>query len=587
MTKRQALKNTWFIFSQAAKINKRFLICKLLQILAAGLQPAIHLWFLQQLLDLLSLPQHSVSIRQLGLPLFFFGVLQLCFFLGTKQLQALLPGETTMTVMKLRSQLAEAASHLPYSELETAKVQDLIELAAEMRPFTQAIDLVSSMLTEFLVIVSLSALISSQNGWLLLFLLLIVFLRLQIDERERRSRSYWREKFAPIARRYSYFINTIESPEFGAEVRVQQLENLLDSQLQKTTTRYQKALVENYREIQKNNLLIDGLLLLQELLMYLLLGVDVLARRLSIGSFAMVATGIKQYTTSLLRLARDFSELINQGRFVAEYKAFVTRQPKIAVKTADCTQPQTCSIVFENVSFTYPNDSRAILKNISFSLKANQSLSLVGVNGAGKTTLVKLLCGLYAPTAGYILLNGRKTTDYSEAELAAIFSAVFQDHRLLAFSIRETITGGGGASAALESALQKSGAAPRIAELPLGIDTPITKEFSEDGQDFSGGERQKLSLAKMIYQDTPVMILDEPTASLDPQAEFALYQNFAAIIQDKTAIYISHRLSSTRFTDHIAVLDQGELVEFGSHEQLVKQHGLYSQLFAKQAAYYR
>ena len=245
-------------------------------------------------------------------------------------------------------------------------------------------------------------------------------------------------------------------------------------------------------------------------------------------------------------------------------------------------------ITFRDVSFRYPSASEDTLSHINFTLKTGQKLAIVGVNGAGKTTLMKLLCGFFDPTEGEILLNGKDIRRYNRREYLRLFTGVFQDYYIMPDSIKHNITQGAEADQErIAYVLEMSGLQSKIESLPAGIDTELTREFHEDGIMLSGGETQKLLLARALYREASFMILDEPTAALDPLAEAELYQKYHEMTKGKGAVYSSHRLASTRFCDTIFLLDKNRLAEQGSHEALLAQGGIYARMFATQSQYYR
>ncbi len=248
----------------------------------------------------------------------------------------------------------------------------------------------------------------------------------------------------------------------------------------------------------------------------------------------------------------------------------------------------THEIEFKDVSFRYPGCEQYTLRHINLKFQVGKRLAVVGQNGSGKTTFIKLLCRLYDPTEGVILLNGVDIRQYRYEEYLSIFSVVFQDFTLTDFTLGQNVASGEKYDKArVEECLKKAGLEERLKNLPLGTETYLSKTFSKEGVDMSGGEKQKIALARTLYKNAPFIILDEPTAALDPIAEAEIYSKFNEIIEDKTAIYISHRLSSCRFCDEICVFDKGTVVQQGSHEGLLAvENGKYHELWTAQAQYY-
>ena len=246
---------------------------------------------------------------------------------------------------------------------------------------------------------------------------------------------------------------------------------------------------------------------------------------------------------------------------------------------------------FRNVSFHYPNSDRLVLKNVSFRLKTGRKLAIVGANGAGKTTFIKLLCRLYDPTEGEILLNGIDIRKYDYDEYIRLFSIVFQDYRIFSFSVAENVAAGPDFDRErVVKSLQDAGIYERVLNMRSGIDSRLLKDQQdgdEEGIEISGGEKQKIALARALYRDAPMVILDEPTSALDPIAEQDIYTRFNDMVAEKTAVFISHRMSSCRFCDEIAVFDGGQIVQNGTHEELVADaDGIYRKMWEAQAQYY-
>ncbi len=247
-------------------------------------------------------------------------------------------------------------------------------------------------------------------------------------------------------------------------------------------------------------------------------------------------------------------------------------------------------ICLENVCFRYEGNERDTIHNLNLRIRPGEKLALVGLNGAGKTTLVKLLCGLYRPTAGKITLDGQDMSSLSREKLFREFAVVFQDVSAFSFPLVENVTcvrEGEEDGGKLRESLKKAGLLERVEELPKGVNTVMNRDMDPEGVILSGGEMQKLMLARALYKDAPIVILDEPTAALDPIAESEMYEKYDEMIQGKTAVFISHRLSSTRFCDRILFLEDGCILQEGSHESLMEAGGAYAELFALQARYYR
>lgn len=303
-----------------------------------------------------------------------------------------------------------------------------------------------------------------------------------------------------------------------------------------------------------------------------------------IGAITSLANGV----SSLLFVAGDMKNNANYLKTEFEFLDIPNEMYQGSL-TVEKRSDRKYEVEFKDVSFRYPNTDVWALRHVSMKFQIGERLAVVGQNGSGKTTMIKLLCRLYDPTEGEILLNGINIRKYDYAEYRNIFSVVFQDFQLLAYGLGQNVAGGVNYDAdRARACLKDAGMEDRMGSLPKGLDTCIGREFDKEGVEVSGGEAQKIAIARALYKDSPFIVLDEPTAALDPVSEAEIYARFNTLIQDKTAIYISHRLSSCRFCDRIAVFDQGHVVQFGSHDQLVSQaDGKYYELWQAQAQYYQ
>ncbi|MBD5117489.1 MAG: ABC transporter ATP-binding protein [Ruminococcaceae bacterium] len=320
---------------------------------------------------------------------------------------------------------------------------------------------------------------------------------------------------------------------------------------------------------------------------YLYLGILVLTGGISIAVFTQMLTAGSTFQSSMSDLLFQVQEIIKRTNYAYEYVKFM-EYPAAIEKGSRHVEDKPHVIEFKNVSFTYPNTDVKVLDGISVTLHQGEHLSVVGLNGAGKTTFVKLLCRLYDPTGGEILLDGINIKEYDYEEYMSVFSPVFQDFKLFAFSVEDNITlDTKHDEKEVDSIIEQVGLKDKMDSLEKGKSTLLYKAFDENGIEPSGGEQQKIAIARALLKKSPVVILDEPTAALDPVAEYDIYRQFDTLVGGKTAIYISHRLSSCKFCDKIAVFSEGKIKEYGTHDTLAAiDGGIYAEMFKAQAQYY-
>ncbi|MDO4302612.1 MAG: ABC transporter ATP-binding protein [Bacillota bacterium] len=321
---------------------------------------------------------------------------------------------------------------------------------------------------------------------------------------------------------------------------------------------------------------------------YLYLGILTIMGKITVGTFSQMISAGNTFQYSLEGLIRNMQEIIKRSSYAYEYVKFM-EYPAAIEKGERPVEDKTHTIVFRNVSFAYPGSNTSVLNDVNIQLNPGEHLSVVGLNGAGKTTFIKLLCRLYDPTEGEILLDDVNIKEYDYNQYMALFSPVFQDFKLFGFSIKENIVLDKNYSEEEVSGLiGQVGLSDKINSLLKGTDTILFKASDENGIEPSGGEQQKLAIARALFKKAPVVILDEPTAALDPVAEYDIYSHFDTLVGGKTAIYISHRLSSCRFCDKIAVFSEGRIKEYGTHNELIGiDGGIYAGMFAAQAQYYQ
>jgi ATP-binding cassette subfamily B protein len=314
--------------------------------------------------------------------------------------------------------------------------------------------------------------------------------------------------------------------------------------------------------------------------------------QIGVGDFVLYSGAVFLIQDSIRSVLDNAGALHDAQLHVSNISEFLRLEAPMPARDGGWPVPATWrhGLELRDVSFRYPGTERDVLRGVSFTLRPGETLALVGHNGAGKTTLVKLLCRLYDPTAGHILLDGHDLREYDLAAWRRHVSAVFQDYAHYQFTAGENIGLADLArvddQGAIRAAATKAGADDVLASLPHGLDTPLGRQF-EGGVELSIGQWQKVALARAFFRDAPLHVLDEPTAALDAQAEYEVYRRFRDLTRGRTTVLISHRFSTVRMADRILVLQEGRIVEEGPHETLVQAAGVYADLYEKQASHYR
>ena len=385
----------------------------------------------------------------------------------------------------------------------------------------------------------------------------------------------------------NYLVNVMLEERRADDIRIGHLDHFLDVQFGKAMEHF----LPMYLDFARFSAITDGknalLSLLSNFAAYLVIGARALYGVLPIGDVLLYAGSVTRAMSDLQTFLATGSEFDYINSYLSTYEDFIA-QPSMAydgtlpIEKRDDGQYE---FAFHDVSFSYPGTNIPVLEHVTLSFAVGEKTALVGRNGAGKTTLIKLLCRLYEPTSGYITLNGIDIRKYSYKEYTQAFSVVFQDFHLFSLPLDENIAAGTEIDeAALQSSLAKVGLTDRVQQLPQGVRTRLYNN-NGSGVDLSGGEAQRTAIARALYKDAPFVILDEPTAALDPIAEAEIYEQFSQMTAGKTAVYISHRMSSCKFCDRIIVLDHGRIAEDGTHDTLLANHGIYANLYETQAQY--
>lgn len=426
----------------------------------------------------------------------------------------------------------------------------------------------------------------------LLFLLLLANTAIPylLSYRAKRYEYSRQEELSFLARRQGYTNRLMSDFAYGKEIRLYRMEGLLkglSDGLQQDILKIWKKILTKRSLAEIANLLIA---FSREGLVYLFLIACVLDRRLSIGDFALYTGIFVSFSGLMTSIIESVSRIRTQSLLISDYRAFMDTPDEEEGSKLSLDIEGGCSIDFENVSFSYPGSGRKLFDHLNVHIGKGEKIAIVGMNGAGKSTFVKLLCGFYKPDGGKVLINGEDISQYSRASVLRLFSALFQEISFFSMSVAENVafcTKDQIDGLKLEECIKKAGMERKVHSLKEGVGATLTKNLDSDGVELSGGEYQKMGMARALYKDGVIFILDEPTSALDPLAEEEIYSKFREMTKDRTSLFITHRLASTRFCDRIFVFRDGAVAEVGTHEELLERGEEYYKLYSLQASYYQ
>ena len=416
-----------------------------------------------------------------------------------------------------------------------------------------------------------------------------VFMSYKTNKKASQLQMEFFEKNVSYNRYFGYWFSLIFDYSIGKYIRLYKMQKLMTKRVQETNDKLEaegNAWINKSLKISIVPIVSQAFM---QLASYVFVGLKAVFGLITTGKCIMYVSSYTKLVESITGISDNFVQLKMESRYLSFFYDYM----EIKNKRYDGTIPtekrddNVFEIEFRDVSFKYANADTWALRHVNQKITLGTKNAVVGKNGAGKTTFIKLLCRLYEPTEGQILLNGVDIRYYDNEEYAKLFAIVFQDFNLFSFPLGENVAGNvdydrDRAVKCLESA----GFGERLTKMEKGLDTPLYQYDDENGVEISGGEAQKIAIARSLYKDAPFVIMDEPTSALDPVAEYEIYQRFDQMVEGKTSLYISHRMSSCRFCDNIIVFDEGKIIEQGSHDKLMSNKGLYSELWNAQAQYY-
>lgn len=580
----------WFFCKFGWKTDPRYIVYNVLNQFLSAAVPLINIIMPKFILDTL--------LGSGSLPHLAFYV---CLLIAVNFLAVSLSNWLRLSAFTLRCKIASAfdermhqkLANADFENLESPSFLDMKEKAdkflyGDWQGFAYVFDSALQIIGQVFILAGITAVVASFDPLLVLLFIALVAASAAMEAWAKKNDLKLSLEQAKVERAWGYFGNLFENFSYGKEIRI----NSLGNWLLRREKDFAETVLSYYRRrngfYMKSGFCSALGSLLQQGVAYFYLIRQVLAKVISIGDFSMYVSAVASFSDAMKTVMDSVVSVKAYGVYYEAMRDYL-KVPETMRSSGDkMILGQEHLIEFRDVSFRYAGQKDYALRHVNLTLHQGDTLAVVGENGAGKTTFIKLLTRLYDPTEGEILLDGVNIRHYAYESYMALFSAVFQDYQLFSFSLKENVCLNQSESdSTVEALLRRVGLGEKLDSLPHGIHTSVYKNFDEGGFEPSGGEGQKIALARALYKNAPFVILDEPTAALDPKAEYELYQRFHELVQDKTAVYISHRLSSAQFCTKIAVFERGEITELGTHEELIQKGGTYAELFRMQAHFYR
>lgn len=588
-TLKKQLSDLRFAYKMIWTANKKLFLYRVPLLILRTVKTIVPIFFVRAILN------EITEGRRIGYAVFYaLSMAVLSFVLGAAEL-LLSKGdakEHEKLNFAMQKLLARSVTSMSYATLEDPVMHDYIWLAQENR-FDSVLQFSTAIIGSFMTLFGIGIVVFSLSH-VILAVIAVAAAAQYLTERRRQRISYeYNEGRIRASRTNGYYMSLTDDIQAGKEVRMNDLEDWIFGMAEKS---WREDLYKTDREFTERMSRSGGIgaavSALQDIAIYLILSLQVIYSSMTVGDFSMYLTAAGAFSSCFMEISSNWMNLVFQTSwYLNDYRRCLdygeNERKNSGSRHIDI--PKNVEIEFCDVSFKYPKTDRMILEHVNITVRQGETLSIVGVNGAGKTTFVRLLCRFYEPTAGEIFVNGIPAKDIALEDYYKLIGVVFQDFSLFSFTVAENFAMDTEPDTEkLDDAIVKCGLTERINTLSRGVDTYIYKEFDPDGIELSGGEGQKVAIARAVYRDAPIIIFDEPTSALDPIAEYNIYRNFHELANGKTAIYISHRLSSTRFTDKIAVFANGTVSEYGTHDELMQtDDGIYRKMFSMQAKYYK
>ena len=602
------IKTVFSAFKEMHRLEKRLLPTSIVVAIVTAVMPFINIWFTSKIIDLLDVGTSMSDLAvYIGLAVGINAVLFFInYFLGdiyfmfrslvyNKELQNISAKLFKAEYQKLESSDFKELIH-KHSEAQDRVFSSFVQFSWMMRDFISgAVTLIISVI----IIIPLLKIGFTKTGdtyfespvfLLTIFGAIAIMAVIILIVATQMNKAWFKagDEYSRLDRIFYYFLNIFSDYNTGKEIRLYKEQNLIEhTATDKLLTDGEKLLKKASLHTAKSSSFVAILGALVGFGIYLFIGVKGLYGLFGIGSLVLYCGSFMQIINGIMKMAVTFGKTAEMVPLVNYYFDIVNTKDDMTYGAKELDLSDKFEIEFKNVSFKYPNMESYALKNINIKINNGEHLAVVGRNGSGKTTFIKLMCRLYDVTDGEILINGINIKEYSKESIISLYSVVFQDFKIFSTTLAQNIsTNEEYDKERLYDALDKANIKDRVLKMENKECTYLYKDLDKAGVEISGGEAQKLALARALYKDAPIVILDEPTAALDPIAEHEIYNRFNSFVENKTAIYISHRLSSCVFCDKIAVFDKSKLVESGTHQELLTAGEKYFELWNAQAKYY-
>ena len=481
-------------------------------------------------------------------------------------------------------------TRMDYETLESPEIQDMKSRASNIlgNNFV-VVDHLWSFVSAIVTLISISTIIAYMNIYIILLIIAIIIANSFITQRLNKKKFETNKEIQARERRQWGVNFMLDMFAYAKELRLFNIKNLLIGKLIDSEKEINTVKWKNVKDENKANFFNIFLNFINQTVLYVYLIYKVIWDNLPIGHMSIFISAAGQFSGALSSISQSYLNLSSYSLNIEDYCNFINNPQKQYLSGELTPNFDNESVIeFRNVSFKYPGNDRFVLKDVNIFLYGNEKLCIVGANGAGKSTFIKLLTRLYFPTEGEILLNGININEYDYEKYQRLFAPVFQDFVKYYMTLGENIVLANKYSKErLDIVCSSAGLNSLVNELPKGYNTQVDKWIDEEGFEPSGGENQRIAIARASYHGGNIFILDEPTAALDPMTEYEIYTQFNRMITDKCAVLITHRLSAVQLADKVAVFDNGSVAEYGTHKELYSKGGIYTEMFDKQAQFYR